>query len=191
MLHSKVVLIRQVDSLMLLFPSLVKRLEQKDPSFISALLDWIERAENILGQHRIAKVAQLSALKAKLLAPNFSGEVSRSRRRKSHFLLASELAFDIQASVQEAVAPFAQKVEQASALVTQLSNIIAQTNRDNGQSLRYERNTSLDDFARKLWALIVNHEQLKNSAVQLKSLLHEQDIILLISQEVDLSDYSL
>ena len=49
---------------------------------------------------------------------------------------------------------------------------------------------SVEAFCLRIWQLIVNHEQLKASAVQLMSELQQAEILCLLVEEIDLSQFS-
>ncbi|WP_189406122.1 hypothetical protein [Alteromonas halophila] len=189
MLRSRVLLLENANQLLLSFPALVKRMEVKDPQFLPSLFQWIEQAEQLLLEHRLPACAALSGIKARLLAP-LHDHTTRSSRRKKQIQVACDNLFVIQSSLQEAVAAQRQNIEQASELLAQLFSLLAKSSADNGNGLHYRQNESVTAFAKRLWYLICHHEQLSGSAVQLRSLLSDSDIELLIAQQVDLEMFS-
>lgn len=186
MLQSRVLLIENANDLLVSFTALVRRMEQKDPLFIPALFDWIAKAEALLVQYKLPHSASLAGLKAKLLMPDYDSKV-RAQRKKQQVRLACEYVYDIQHSVQDAVALHRDKVEAAQDILMQLFSILAQTSSENGNSLHVRPKESLTAFASRLWHLICHHEQLKASAVKLRSLLSDSDIQILIARDIDLT----
>jgi hypothetical protein len=188
MFRSKVFLVENTNQLLLEFPALVKRMELKDPQFLPRLFAWIERAENLLVQNKIPQSASLSGIKAKIITPIFDTNV-RANRRKVQTTIASQLMFDLQSSLQDAIHASSIKVEQASESINQLLSVLAQSSADNGHTLEYVNNEDIGVFVDRIWYVICHHEQLKNSAVQLKGLLSENDIKLLITRDIDVSQF--
>ena len=177
-------LTNNLSGLLLEFPSLVKRLEEKEPQFLPLLLNWIERAEDLLSTYRIVGVAELSGLKSKILSPSYSNDF-RGSLRKQQVKVAVDILYDLQECLQRTLQPHQEKVAQSRELVNQLLSIVAESG-----AIHYRHPSSLDTFVRQIWGILNAHEQLKGGAVQLKSQFSEQDIILLIAEEIDLARFS-
>lgn len=186
MLRSKVMLLEHADQLLLAYPALVKQMQLKDSRFLPSLLKWIDSAENLLVQNKIPQTSGLSGIKAKILTPVFDDKI-RVNRRKEQTKVASQLMFDLQDILQDAIHGTRAKVEQASDAIGQLLSVLAQSSSENGDSLHYKKNEDINAFVERIWFVVCNHQQLKSTAVQLKGIMSESDIKLLITREIDLS----
>ena len=60
----------------------------------------------------------------------------------------------------------------------------------NAKALHLQQDESVEAFCLRIWQLIVNHEQLKASAVQLMSELQQTEILCLLVEEIDLSQFT-
>jgi len=116
-------------------------------------------------------------------------EKLRIKRRRAQQKLAAELMFDLQNALQEAVAPYRAKLEQARELIAQLLSVLAQSSSENGHSLQYKQGENINGFVERIWFVVSSHQQLKATAVQLKGILPESDIKLLLAREIDLSQF--
>jgi hypothetical protein len=184
MQKSLIHLTNNLSNLLLEFPSLVRRLERKDPQFLPLLLTWIESAEDLLSTYRIVGVAELSGLKSKILSPSYSNDF-RGSLRKQQLKVAVDILYDLQECLQKTLEPHQQKVTQSRELINQLLSIVAESG-----AIQYKHPSPLDQFVRQIWQILNSHDQLKGGAVQLKSQFSEQDVILLIAEEIDLSRFS-
>ena len=184
MQKSLIHLTNNLSNLLLEFPSLVRRLEKKDPQFLPLLLTWIESAEDLLSTYRIVEVAELSGLKSKILSPSYSNDF-RGSLRKQQLKVAVDILYDLQECLQKTLEPHQQKVTQSRELINQLLSIVAESG-----AVQYQHPSPLDQFVRQIWQILNSHDQLKGGAVQLKSQFSEQDVILLIAEEIDLSWFS-
>lgn len=188
MIRSKVILIESANQLLLKFPALVKRMEVKDSLFLTELFAWIEQAENLLVQYKIPQSANLSGVKAKILTPIFDDNI-RANRRKAQFKIASQHMLELQNTLQDAIENTRIKIEQASELVCSLLSVLAQSSAENGQALQYKKGEEINTFVERIWFVVCSHKQLKASAVQLRGILSDNDIKLLLTREIDLSRF--
>lgn len=89
--------IDELHALLLQAPSLVARYQDSDPGFVEAVVAWLSQAEAILKKYAMARVAAISALKARLLAAEngviesqlFAVADSARARRKTHAAIAA------------------------------------------------------------------------------------------------------
>jgi len=183
MQNSPIYINKSLSSLLLHFPVLVKKLEQKDPQFLLKLFDWIEQAEDVLSKHRIVGVAELSGLKSKIISPIHHDDF-RGSLRKQQLKVASDILFDLQDCLQRALHPYEEKIQQSREIANQLLTIVSESG-----ALTYSSDIPLDTFVRQVWGMLTSHDQLKAGAVQLRSQLSEQDIHLLIADEIDLASF--
>ncbi len=183
MQNSPIYISKSLSSLLLNFPLLVKKLEQKDPQFLLNLFDWIQQAEDVLSKHRIVGVAELSGLKSKIISPIHHNDF-RGSLRKQQLKVASEILYDLQDCLQRALHPYEEKIQQSREVAKQLLTIVAESG-----ALTYSNNIPLDAFVRQVWGILTSHVQLKAGAVQSRSQLNEQDIHLLLADEIDLASF--
>ncbi|WP_143149865.1 hypothetical protein [Chryseobacterium takakiae] len=57
-------------------------------------------------------------------------------------------------------------------------------------ALNYNQSIPFEDFIRSVWLYMLSENNLKMGAVKLKSILSEMDILMLIGDEIELSDFS-
>ncbi len=89
--------IDELHALLLQAPALVARYQSADPGFVEAVAAWLSQAEAILKKNAMARVAAVSALKARLLAAQngviesqlFTVADSARARRKTHAAMAA------------------------------------------------------------------------------------------------------
>jgi hypothetical protein len=89
--------IDELHALLLQAPTLVARYQNSDPGFIEAVMAWLTDAEATLTKYAMARVAAVSALKARLLAAEngviesqlFAVADTSRARRKTHAAIAA------------------------------------------------------------------------------------------------------
>jgi hypothetical protein len=89
--------IDELHALLLQAPALVARYQNGDPEFIDAVMAWLTHAEATLKKYSMARVAAVSALKARLLAAQngvvesqlFAVADTSRARRKTHAAIAA------------------------------------------------------------------------------------------------------
>ncbi len=89
--------IDELHALLLQAPALVARYQNSDPGFIDAVMAWLSDAEAILKKYAMARVAAISALKARLIAAEngvvesqiFAVADTSRARRKTHAAIAA------------------------------------------------------------------------------------------------------
>ncbi len=183
MLRSTLQLTRQLSDALLEVPGIVRHFEQKSPQMMVLLMDWIGRSEDLLSTHRLVEAAEVAGLKARILAPAFDDEKRGTLRRRQQ-TVAIGLLHELQQSLQHALQPRALKVEQAREMMRQLLQIVAQSG-----AVRYDPAIGIETMIDQVWALCIAHEQLKPMTAQLRALLSNDDIRLLVAEEIDLLDF--
>lgn len=183
MQKSTVHLVAQLSNLLLRYPALVTLFERKQPAALAELSSWIEQAEQLLSSFGVVSAAELAGLRSKLLVPVYNDE-HRGSMRKQQLKQAVDILYAVQACVQQALTPFQQNLLQSRDLTKQLLSIVSQS-----KAVRYDSSVSFDSFVQQIWQLIGQHEQLKAGAVQLRSWLSHQDVILLLAEEINPEDF--
>ncbi len=183
MLRSTYRFVQDLSDALLRFPELVRGFERKSPHALSDLDDWIDRAERLLSSQRLVAAADVAGYKAKMLAPSFD-DVRRTGLRRRRAAAALGLMHDLQHSVQTALAPHADRVEQARAIARQLLQVVARSG-----AIVYDPASSFQDLVDSIWALCLGHDQLKPHATQLLALLSQDDVRLLLAELVDPADF--
>jgi hypothetical protein len=183
MLRSTFQLTRQLSDALLELPGIVRQFERKSPQVMTTLMDWIRRAEDLLSTHRLVEAAEVSGLKARILAPVFEDDKRGTLRRRQQ-AVAIGLLHELQLSLQHALQPRALKLEQARDMARQLLQIVAQSG-----AIVYDPAVDFETMIDRIWALCTQHEQLKPLAAQLKMLLSSDDIRLLLAEELDPADF--
>lgn len=70
-------------------------------------------------------------------------------------------------------------------IVKQLLVLTAQTH-----TQMYDQSIPFEDFIRSVWLYILSENDLKMGAIKLKSILSEMDILMLMGDEIELSDFT-
>lgn len=183
MLRSTLHFVRQLSDQLLLLPAIVRRFERKSPAVMAELMAWIDRCEALLSGHRMVEAAQVAGFKARILAPAFDDDRRGTLRRRQQ-AVAIGLLHDLQDAIQQGLRPHAAKMQQARDLARQLLQIVAQSG-----AVRYDPAHGIETMVDRVWALCIAHEQLKPMAAQLRALLSNDDIRLLLAEEIDPLDF--
>ncbi|WP_027671774.1 hypothetical protein [Rheinheimera baltica] len=182
MQKSIVHLVKELSALLLRYPALVTRFERKEPQALAQLGEWLNGAEQLLSSYGIVSVAELAGLRSKLLHPGYHDD-HRGSLRKQQLKQAVDMLYDVQHCVQQALTPHQQKLQQSQELLRQLLSMVSQS-----KAIQYDGH-NFNDLVQQVWQLICQHEQLKAGAVQLRSWLSSQDIILLLAEEINPADF--
>ncbi|MGI5309529.1 hypothetical protein [Rheinheimera sp. WS51] len=183
MQKSTVHLVAQLKQLLLSYPAMVALFEVKQPTALTELMSWLNRAEELLSSYGLVSAAELAGYRSKLLLPVYHDDY-RGSLRKQQLKQAVEMLYPVQSCLQQALLPFEQKLEQSRELARHLLSIIAQS-----KAVHYDGSGQLDGLVMQLWLLIGQHDQLKSGAVQLRTWLSQQDILLLLAEEINLADF--
>lgn len=185
MFRSTLQLTRQLSDALLQYPALVRLFERKSTQALPQLLAWIDATEGTLSGHRLVAAADLAGYKSRVLAPMFDDD-RRGTLRRRQTSAAAGLLHDLQQSVQAALQPHAAKVEQARGIARHLLQIVAQSG-----AIAWDPASSFEDMVDRIWQLCAGHDQLKPFAAQMKSLLSNDDIRLLLAEEIDPADFAI
>lgn len=176
---STVDLVKNLEKLLLQYPSLVNKLKNKDVDLIQQLEKWILEVENLLTKNNIAKVSELAGLRSKILAPNYSTG-QRTSIKKLQFQVASEILYDIQKNVANTLLPYEVKVNEAKDIIIQLLMILSQSG-----TIKFV-NTNFQNFILQIWSIFSSTEQLKPSVGKILTLVSYSDALRIISEEINL-----
>lgn len=174
--------VSQLSAALLLLPQLVREFQRKSPGAVDALLGWIDATEGKLSGFGDVASAELAGWKGRILAVAYAD--ARTGLRKRRHAVALEALYAVQRAVQDALQPHAARLAQARDLARQLLQILASSG-----AIQYRPDEDFSAFIDALWALCQSHEQLKPFAVQLRSLLAQDDIRLLLADEIELGDF--
>lgn len=184
MIRSKVILVKDLSGLLLRFPELVRAMELKDPAFIKYLFQWMDHAEQVLKQHRITAVSELAGIRSHIVAPTFESDTREPLRKRQTRVAATQM-FALQSCISRCLEPEQEKLTGSREMIRQLLAMLADS-----KALQFASGNDVDGFVRQVWGIFSQHDQLRAHAVQLKSQLSEQDILLLIMEEIDLEQFS-
>jgi ElaB/YqjD/DUF883 family membrane-anchored ribosome-binding protein len=182
MQKSTVHLVQQLSAMLLRYPALVTLFERKQPHVLDVLNSWIDDAEQLLSSYGIVSSAELAGYRSRLIQPLYHDD-HRGSLRKRQLKQAVDMLYDVQSCVQQVLQPHQLKLQQSRELLRQLLSIVSQS-----QAVQYDGN-NFDALVQQVWQLIGQHEQLKAGAVQLRSWLTQQDIILLLAEEINPADF--
>ena len=183
MQKSTVYLVAELKQLLLRYPALVGLFERKQASALDELTHWLNAAEQLLSSYGLVSAAELAGYRSKLLLPVYQDE-HRGGLRKQKLKHAVDMLYPLQACLQVVLQPIEHRLQQSRELARQLLTMIAQS-----KAVQYDGSPQIDGLIMQIWQLICQHEQLKAGAVQLKSLLSQQDIMLVLSDEINLADF--
>jgi hypothetical protein len=183
MRKSDINLVTQLKGNLLEFPGIVNSLEQKDGGFVSTLLAWIKKNEDILASYNISEVSELAGLRSKVLAAKLTDD-KKILPRKAQFKMAAAVLYELQNSILHILKPVELKVEECRELVRQLLLIVSQAG-----LFSYQPGQPFETLINEIWQFISTNEQLKAGAVKLKTVLIQTDIQLMLAEEINLEDF--
>ncbi|WP_027387689.1 hypothetical protein [Chryseobacterium gregarium] len=184
MRKSQFILVSQLKEKLQEFPGIVSSLEKKDPYFIDKIMLWLKASEDIFSTYNISEVSEIAGFRSKIIAARIT-EGRGVNVKKNQIKAASGILYDIQNSVLTVLTPYERKISECREIVKQLLVLTAQT-----RTQLYDENLPFEDFIKKIWLYILSENDLKMGAIKLKSLLSEMDIIMLMGDEIELSDFS-
>lgn len=184
MRKSQFILVSQLKERLQEFPHIVSSLEKKDPYFIDKIMLWLKTSEDIFSTYNISEVSEIAGFRSKIIAARIT-EGRGVNIKKNQIKAASGILYDIQNSVLTVLTPYERKISECREIVKQLLVLTAQT-----RTQIYDENLPFEDFIKKMWLYILSENDLRMGAIKLKSLLSEMDIIMLIGDEIELSDFS-
>jgi hypothetical protein len=174
---------QQLTDLLLQLPAIVSAFERKSPRALADFMRWIDRAEALLSGNRMVEAARIAGHKSRILAPAFDAD-KRTNLRKRQSAVAVAALHEIQSTLQDALEPSATKLAQAREIARLLLQAIAQS-----AAVKYDPKVGFDILIAQIWGLCTSHEQLKPHALQLRTLVSNDDIKLLLASEIDLADF--
>jgi len=184
MRKSQFILVSQLKEKLLEFPGIVSSLEKKDPHFVDKIMFWLKSSEDIFSTYNISEVSELAGFRSKIIAAKMI-EGRGTNIKKNQIKAAAGILYDVQNTVLNVLTPYEKKMNDCREIVKQLLVLIAQTH-----TQIYDQNLPFEDFIRKIWIYILSDNDLKMGAVRLKSSLSEMDILMLIGDEIELSDFT-
>ncbi len=184
MRKSQFILVSQLKEKLQEFPGIVSSLEKKDPYFIDKIMLWLKTSEDIFSTYNISEVSEIAGFRSKIIAARIT-EGRGVNIKKNQIKAASGILYDIQNSVLTVLTPYERKISECREIVKQLLVLTAQT-----RTQIYDENLPFEDFIKKIWLYILSENDLKMGAIKIKSLLSEMDIIMLMGDEIELSDFS-
>ncbi|SDC68663.1 hypothetical protein [Williamwhitmania taraxaci] len=167
---------------LLLFPAIVNSLERKEFDFLPHLDRWMKEVEAILVNNSIPDCAEVAGFRSKILAPAFA-HTHKVSTRKQQVSVAAGVLYDVQNLVLNVLKPYEIKVGESRELISQLLSMVKQTG-----AVKYE-NGDFQSFINTLWNLFCTHQQLKPGAAKLQTLLSSADIMRLMAEEVEPSEW--
>ena len=176
-------LIDNLKTKLLEFPSIVDSLEKKDFNFLVNLMSWITDTEEILKTYNISETSELAGLRSRILSPKFSDSRNVSVK-KMQLKIASEVLYDVQNTVLKVLKPYETKIDECRELIKQLLSIVNQTG-----TIKYDDDIEFQNFINNIWSIFISHNQLKPGAVKLQALVSHTDILRIIAEEINLSEW--
>ncbi|WP_267406656.1 MULTISPECIES: hypothetical protein [unclassified Chryseobacterium] len=184
MKKSQFVLITQLKEKLMLFPSIVSKLEKKDPFFVETIVEWLKSSEDIFSTYNISAVSELAGFRSKIIATR-TNDTRGTNIRKNQTKVAANILYDIQSTVLTVLMPFEKKMDECRELVKQLLALLLQKGTET-----YHPETSFEAFVRTIWYTMLSDHELKMGAIKLKSILSETDIVMLIGDEIEIEEFS-
>lgn len=184
MRKSQYILVSQLKEQLQKFPGIVSSLEKKDHHFVEKIMLWLKASEDILSTYNISEVSEIAGFRSKILAAKII-EGRGTNIKKNQTKAAADALYDIQNTILTVLTPFERKMNDCREIAKQLLVLTAQAN-----VLNYNQSIPFEDFIRSVWLYMLSENNLKMGAVKLKSILSEMDILMLIGDEIELSDFS-
>ncbi|MCJ8152625.1 hypothetical protein MKJ01_02470 [Chryseobacterium sp. SSA4.19] len=184
MRKSQFILVSQLKEKLQEFPGIVSSLEKKDPHFIDKIMWWLKASEDIFSTYNISEVSEIAGFRSKIIAARIT-EGRGVNIKKNQIKAASDVLYDIQNTVLTVLTPYERKISECREIVKQLLVLTAQT-----RTQIYHQSLPFEDFIKKIWMYILSENDLRMGAIKLKSLLSEMDILMLMGDEIELSDFS-
>ncbi|MEA1849511.1 hypothetical protein U9K52_11365 [Chryseobacterium sp. MHB01] len=166
------------------FPGIVSSLEKKDHHFIDKIMLWLKASEDILSTYNISEVSEMAGFRSKILAAKMT-EGRGNNIKKNQTKAAADALYNIQNTILTILSPFERKMNDCREIVKQLLVLTAQTH-----TQMYDQSIPFEDFIRSVWLYILSENDLKMGAIKLKSILSEMDILMLMGDEIELSDFT-
>lgn len=183
MQFSKLTIIESLGSKLLIFPTLVDNLKNKDYNFLELLENWMRETEIILKNNNIAQCSKIAGLRSKIIAPLFDETGGRSAKKKQ-LHIAAESMYEIQNTILLVLEPYEKKVDEARDLLKHLLSVLQQSG-----AIKYTDEANFHDFINKIWKLFSTHEQLKSSTVRILTLVSQVDALRIIADEIELKEW--
>lgn len=184
MRKSQFILVSQLKQKLQEFPGIVSSLEKKDPHFIDKTMLWLKSSEDILSTYTISEVSEIAGFRSKIIAAKMT-EGRGINIKKNQIKEASGILYDIQNTVLTVLTPYEKKINECREIVKQLLVLTAQTH-----TQIYNPSLPFEDFIKRIWMYILSENDLRMGAIKLKSVLSEMDILMLIGDEIELSDFT-
>ena len=184
MRKSQFILVSQLKEKLQEFPGIVSSLEKKDPYFIDKTMLWLKASEDILSTYNISEVSEIAGFRSKIIAAKMT-EGRGINIKKNQIKAASGILYNIQNTVLTVLTPYEKKINECREIVKQLLVLTAQTH-----TQIYNPSLPFEDFIKKIWLYILSENDLRMGAIKLKSVLSEMDILMLMGDEIELSDFS-
>ncbi|WP_294211456.1 hypothetical protein [uncultured Chryseobacterium sp.] len=184
MKKSQFILVTQLKEQLQEFPSVVSSLDKKDPYFIDKIMNWLTASENILSTYNISEVSEIAGFRSKIISARLT-DGRGINIRKNQTKAASGMLYDIQNTVLNVLIPYERKLNDCREIIKQLLTLAAPI-----FTPRYNNSMEFNDFIRNIWLYLLSHNDLKMGTVKLKSMLSEMDILMLMGDEIELSDFT-
>jgi hypothetical protein len=184
MKKSQFILVSQLKEKLQEFPGIVSSLEKKDSHFIDKIMMWLKDSENVLSTYNISEVSEIAGFRSKIIAAKIT-DGRGVNIKKNQIKAASGILYDIQNTVLSVLNPYEKKISECREIVKQLLVLTAQTH-----TQIYNQSLPFEDFLKNVWLYILSENDLRMGAIKLKSVLSEMDILMLMGDEIELSDFS-
>jgi hypothetical protein len=175
-------IVRELKAKLFEYPKMVDYIQRKDVTVVETFEKWLIDVESLLRKYNKTEVSIIAGYRNKMYEPKINRTI-QGTTGKSQLTIVSQILFDVQHTIYEIVKPIELKMDEAREIIVQLLNIISQTG-----LIKYDGN-NFQAFVTSLWSIISSHDQLKPSALKLKSSFSIVDIQMLIAEEINLEDF--
>ncbi|WP_294213008.1 hypothetical protein [uncultured Chryseobacterium sp.] len=184
MKKSQFILVTQLKEKLQEFPHIVSSLDKKDPYIIDKIMNWMKASENILSTYNISEVSEIAGCRSKIISARLT-DGRGINIRKSQTKAAAAMLYDIQNTVLNVLIPHERKLNDCREIIKQLLALAAPA-----FTPKYNNSMEFNDFIQNIWLYMLSHNELKMGTVKLKSMLSEMDILMLMGDEIELSDFT-
>jgi len=176
--------LEEIESLLLNVPTLVKRFEDRDPDFLSAVISWLAAAEDTLSKNRMPQTSEIAVCRSELISANrgFSEGAplqTRMGARQLREARASQLLKRATEVLTETIHHRRGQIDEASRLMMQMVAVadhLGLIPADSGQNHTAYLQTILQ--------AMVNRTELTSLVVHVTGILGKADILIVLDRSI-------
>ena len=179
MRQSHVIKSQAYHHLLMEMPRIVDSLSSRRSQAVDDFMAWLKRSEQILEEHNSPRVAELAAIRSRLLAGSY-----RKATRKEQQQVVCELLPEAQKVLQLLHNDAEKPIEEARKIIAPLLEAVAQSG-----AVRFDKKADFQGFVEQVHQLLNQHDQLKVNMVPVNATLSHSDRHWLIADMIELDNW--